>query len=231
MRGKVVLKIFGTDLDGDARRRSSRRKRALAKVPGIVDLDLYRDATVPQLQIELDREALARAGIAVDDGAATSIETALAGKVVDHLWENERPVPVRADAARSRARDDESAIGDARRAAAERRQRAAARARADRGRARRRATSTARRNSRFLALKFNVEGRDMGSVVERRASRSSRDEVKLPDGHYFVWGGEFENQQRAMARLEVIVPISLLRRARAAVQRARLGRAARSRCC
>ena len=61
-----------------------------------------------------------------------------------------------------------------------------------------------------MALKFNVEGRDIGSVINEAQARRSRRKVKPPDGHYFVWGGEFENQQRAMARLRVVVPIALL---------------------
>jgi heavy metal efflux system protein len=60
-----------------------------------------------------------------------------------------------------------------------------------------------------MALKFNVSGRDMGSVIAEAQDIVAR-EVKPPDGHYFVWGGEFENQQRAMARLRVVVPIALL---------------------
>jgi len=63
-------------------------------------------------------------------------------------------------------------------------------------------------NSRYLALKFNVEGRDMGSVVND-AIRIVTDNVKVPDGYYFAWGGEFENQQRAIKRLEIIVPVAL----------------------
>jgi len=63
-------------------------------------------------------------------------------------------------------------------------------------------------NSRYLPLKFNVEGRDMGSVVSE-AIDIVADNVKVPEGYYFVWGGEFENQQRAIKRLEIIVPVAL----------------------
>src|SRR5213079_1020960 len=63
-------------------------------------------------------------------------------------------------------------------------------------------------NSRYLALKFNVEGRDMGSVVDE-AIAIVGENVKTPDGYYLAWGGEFENQQRAIKRLEIIVPVAL----------------------
>jgi cobalt-zinc-cadmium resistance protein CzcA len=74
-----------------------------------------------------------------------------------------------------------------------------------------RATINHEANSRFMALKFNVEGRDVGSVItEAQALVGPGAKVRPPDGHYFVWGGEFENQQRAMARLRVVVPVALL---------------------
>ena len=69
-------------------------------------------------------------------------------------------------------------------------------------------------NSRYLALKFNIEGRDMGSVVDE-AIRTVTAEVKPPDSYYFVWGGEFENQQRAIARLRRLDGENLLYRSRA----------------
>src|SRR4029078_5206311 len=60
-----------------------------------------------------------------------------------------------------------------------------------------------------LALKFNVEGRDMGSVV-REAIATVEAKVKPPEGHYFVWVCEFETQARARARLKLIVPVAVL---------------------
>jgi cobalt-zinc-cadmium resistance protein CzcA len=64
-------------------------------------------------------------------------------------------------------------------------------------------------NSRMLALKFNVEGRDMGSVVADAMAAVKKD-VKVPEGSFLTWGGEFENQKRALSRLAVIVPFSFL---------------------
>src|SRR4051812_18677784 len=207
VRGKVVLKIFGNDLE---KMRSSLEaaKTALAGVPGIVDLDLYRDSMVPQLQIVLDRAALARAGIAVED-AQDVVETALAGKVATSMWKDDRLVPVRvglpapegADGERIAALMVPTADGG----------RVPLREVARIGIAQGRATINHEANSRFMALKFNVEGRDVGSVVaEAQAVVGPHGKVRPPDGQYFVWGGEFENQQRAMARLRVVVPVALL---------------------
>jgi cobalt-zinc-cadmium resistance protein CzcA len=62
---------------------------------------------------------------------------------------------------------------------------------------------------RFLAIKCNIDGRDMGSFVAEAQARVAK-AVQLPEGYYLTWGGEFENQRRAMARLSIIVPISVL---------------------
>jgi len=64
-------------------------------------------------------------------------------------------------------------------------------------------------NSRYMALKFNVENRDIGSVVKDTLA-AFKANVKVPEGYQAVWGGEWENQQRASQRLQVVVPLSLL---------------------
>ena len=204
VRGKVVLKVFGTET-AVMRTALEHARARLAGIAGVVDLGLYRDATVPQLQIRLDREALARAGIPVAS-ANDFVGTALAGKVMTTYWEGERPVPVRMLLPAS-TRENDQAIGEL----AVPRPGGGSVALKDIA-----AISVAsgaaniyrESNSRYLALKFNVEGRDMGSVVNE-AIATVAEGVKLPDGYYFTWGGEFENQQRAIKRLEIIVPAAL----------------------
>lgn len=205
VRGKVVLKVFGPDLN--AMRDTLRKaKLELSQVPGITELDLYRDVSSPQLRILLDRPALARANIAVEDAART-VEVALAGRIVTEYWEGERPVPVRLLLPRP-ARDDLAKVGDIAVMAPD-----GSRiplnqlARIEMGSG---VASIVREgNIRFLALKFNISGRDMGSVVkDARAMVEAR--IKPPEGHYFVWGGEFENQERASQRLKLVVPVAVL---------------------
>jgi cobalt-zinc-cadmium resistance protein CzcA len=204
VRGKIVLKVFGTETK-EMREALERARTRIATVAGVVDLGLYRDATVPQLQIRLDREALARAGIAVA-AANDFIGTALAGKVVTTYWEGERPVPVRLVLPVA-ARENDEAIGEL----------AVPRPGGGSVPLRDLASITVANgaaniyresNSRYLALKFNVEGRDLGSVVKDAIATVAAG-VKLPDGYYFTWGGEFENQARAIKRLEIIVPAAL----------------------
>jgi cobalt-zinc-cadmium resistance protein CzcA len=205
VRGKVVLKIFGTDLDV-MKRTLERCVEAIGKVPGVVDLGLYRDSTVPQLQVVLDRPQLARAGISVS-AAQDVVETALSGRVVTQLWEDERPAPVRVIFPPAE-RDDEKRIGDIL-VPTVGGGRVPLRAVATIEKAVGRASINREANSRLLALKFNVVGRDMGSAI-REAMAAVQQQVKVPDGNFLSWGGEFENQARALHRLAVIVPISFL---------------------
>jgi cobalt-zinc-cadmium resistance protein CzcA len=205
VRGKVVLKIFGTDLAA-MRDTLEKDRDALKDVPGVTDLDLYRDALIPQLQIRPNRRAIARHGLSMEETQQT-IGTALAGTVATEFWERERPVPVRVMLTPG-VRSDVDSIsslllhapngGDV-----------ALKDIADIGIASGVASINREGNSRFLALKFNVEGRDMGSVVKDSVAVVAA-KVKPPSGHYFVWGGEFENQERALRRLKLIVPVAIL---------------------
>src|SRR5262249_2741372 len=160
----------------------------------------YRDAMVPQLQVDLDRAALARYGITV--GAAQDvIETALQGKVTTRMWAGERPVPVRLLLPLSERQGPPRIAGSLGPVAGAGHGPLGAVAHS--GVVSGRAAIYREGGSRFLALKFNVEGRDMGSVVKDAMAVVGR-EVAPPAGHYFAWGGEFENQARAMSRLAVI---------------------------
>lgn len=205
VRGKVVLKAFGNDIEG-LRTTLLAAKETLEGVEGIVDLGLYRDATVPQLQIKLDRGALARAGISVHDAAAV-VETALAGSVTTTMWEGERMVPIRVRLPSSEKTDIDQ-IGELM-VPSPTGARVPLRELAEITLGDGRISIPREGNSRYIALKFNVEGRDLGSVVDE-AIAAVEANVTVPDGQYLVWGGEFENQQRAMGRLQIIVPVALL---------------------
>jgi cobalt-zinc-cadmium resistance protein CzcA len=204
VRGQVVLKIFGSDLDA-MRAALGEARESLEAVPGVVDLDIYRDTSMPQLEIELDRAALAREGVLAEDVQRT-LETALAGRVVNEIWFGERPVPVRVRTAPGE-RADRDRIGEILVPTPRGRRiplRDLARVEVRTGRA----GINRESNSRTMALKFNVEGRDLGSVIADAMRVVAP--VQPPEGHFFVWSGEFENQARAMERLSIIVPLSLL---------------------
>jgi cobalt-zinc-cadmium resistance protein CzcA len=204
-RGQVVLKIFGPDLPL-MRKTLKQAALLLASVDGVVDLDLYRDAQVPQVHIAVDRPALARAGISVGD-ALDTVEEALSGQVVGSLWQGERPIDIRVRLPPAE-RSNLDRIGEILLAGADGARvplRTLAAIEIGSGRA----SILREDNRRFMALKFNVQGRDVGSVVED-ARRLIARELTAPEGHKFAWTGEFENQHRATKRLRVVVPITVL---------------------
>ena len=205
VRGKVVLKIFGTDLDV-MKQTLEKCLVPLSKVPGIVDLGIYRDASIPQLQIVLDRQALARSGIPVS-AAQDVVRTALGGDVATEYWDHERPIPVRVILPFTE-REDENRIADIMVPTASGAH-VPLREVAHIERANGQAQINRESNSRLLALKFNIEGRDVGSVVADAMAAVKRD-VKVPEGNFLQWAGDFQNQQRALKRLSIIVPISFL---------------------
>ncbi|MCY0986746.1 CusA/CzcA family heavy metal efflux RND transporter [Nannocystis sp. ILAH1] len=205
VRGKIVVKVFGTDLT-QMRATLLDVIAAIKDVPGVVDLGIYRDSIIPQLQINLDRKALARNGISVHD-AETVIETALAGTTVTNMWDKERIIPTRVRLPPV-AKSDLSAVAELL-IPSPTGARVPLRDLATIEVASGRASVIREANSRYLAIKFNIEGRDMGSTVAEAMETAAR-KVHVPEGEYLVWGGEFENQQRAMARLKVIVPIAVL---------------------
>jgi cobalt-zinc-cadmium resistance protein CzcA len=205
VRGQVVLKIYGEDLEA-MRETLTAAVEALERIEGVVDLDLYRDTTMPQLQVRFERDALAREGIAMVDAQQT-LEASLAGVVVNEYWVGERPVPIRLRIPRPERSDPDRVgellvpgDGDARVPLGEL---------ADISIRDGRASINREANARTMALKFNVSGRDLGSVIAE-AMEVVSENVEEPEGHYLEWSGEFENQQRAMERLSVIVPLSLL---------------------
>jgi cobalt-zinc-cadmium resistance protein CzcA len=164
-----------------------------------------RGGQVPQLQIEIDRARAARYGLNVAD-VEDVIETALGGKTATELWEGERRfnVVVRLS---DEERRDESAIanvlvdtpGGLRIPLSD-----VATVSVGSG-----SMNIARENGvRVAAIGVFIQGRDMGGVVNEMQQRVAQ--MRLPTGYYVTFGGEFENQQRAMARLRLIVPISIL---------------------
>ena len=204
-RGQVVLKIYGPDIP-KLRELLKQTVELVKPIDGVVDLDLYRDAPAPQVHVNFNRSALASHGISMDTAQRT-LAMATAGNIVTTLWEGEHPIPIRirlplAD------RMDEARIGDIA-IAQPNGNTVPLRSLAHVGVEIGNSSIFREGNARYMALKFNVEGRDIGSVVKDTLAVFN-DKVKLPEGYTAVWGGEWENQQRAAARLRLVVPLSLL---------------------
>ncbi len=204
IRGQIVVKIYGSDLTL-MQERLEQIKNILTDVRGSRDVDVYRAGSAVHVVADIDRDATARVGVAVRD-VEDVIETAYGGRVATSMWEDERKVPVRIKLPTPSSGDTFS-VGrleiptDKLRLPLS----SLAHVHVDLGRTQ----INREQGGRFLALKCNIEGRDMGSFVEEAQRRVKKD-VHLPEGYFLTWGGEFENQRRAMKRLMVIVPISVL---------------------
>ena len=203
--GQIVIKVFGDD-PNVLRQKSEEVLKTIANVRGVARAFVDRAGEVPQLQIEINRAQAARYGLNVAD-VEDVIETALGGKPATELWEGDRrfDVVVRLS---DEERRDMQAIGSVLIDTPEgSRIPISDVAKVSIGSG---SMNIARESGqRVAAIGVFIEGRDMGGVVNEMEQRVTAS-VQMPPGYYTVWGGEFENQQRAMARLELIVPVSIL---------------------
>ncbi len=203
IRGQIVVKIYGDDLLL-MQEKLEEVRRILSEVKGARDVEIYRAGTAQQVVADIDRDSTSRLGVTVRDVEDT-IEAAYGGKLAAVVWEGERRVNVRVRLPAA-MQGDQFSVGRLEVPSGQTRLPLAsfARVHADKGR-----TQINREQlGRFLALKCNIEGRDMGSFVSEAQSKV-KESVSLPEGYHVSWGGEFENQRRAMKRLLIIVPISI----------------------
>ncbi len=204
IKGQIVVKIKGDDLKQLATLAS--RLDGLARVtPGVARSFVDREGELPQVKIDIDRDAAARYGINVGD-IQDVIETAVAGKASSELWEGERhfSVTVRLDP-QFRTLDALPRLLVTAASGAQIPLGQLARISQTSG-----AMNIARENgTRVAAVGIFIRDRDMGSVVADLQAAVAK-ELKLPAGYEIIWSGEFENQQRAMKRLAWVVPLSIL---------------------
>ncbi len=204
VKGELVVKIFGPDL-AVLQQKAVEVQQVLNGVRGVADLGVDQQFGQPQVRVEFDRAALARNGIAMSD-AADALETAVGGRAVTQMLEQDRVFDVRVryvGASRDNIRalsqlpvygaDGHvvplSALGLI--ITAEGASRISREA-----------------NERRIAVKCSVRGRDEGGFVTEAQAAVARHVTLLP-GYHLVWGGQFENQRRATQRLAVIVPTSI----------------------
>jgi cobalt-zinc-cadmium resistance protein CzcA len=202
--GQIVIKVFGEDLDV-LRDQSQQVLAAVKDVRGVKRAFIDRLGELPQLLIRVDREAAARYGLNIAD-IQDVIEMVLGGKAATQLWEGERHFAVAV-----RLKDSERTIAGLRSITVSTPNGAyvplaqLAQFTTSGG-----AMNIARENGvRVYSIGIFIADRDMGSVVADMKERVAKS-VKLPPGYSVTWSGEFENQERAMARLAIIVPVSVL---------------------
>jgi cobalt-zinc-cadmium resistance protein CzcA len=199
--GQVVIKVFGDD-SAALRRKAAEMLKAIGGVRGVQTAVVDRAGEVPQALIEIDRALAARYGLNIGD-IEDVIEIGLAGKAATELWEGEKhfSIVVRLpEAQRSLSKLKQILVDtpDGLHIPLEQ----VATFRETSG-----SMNISRENgTRLSAISVFIKGRDMGSVVADMQRRIG--EISLPHGWFVTWSGEFENQQRAMKRLMIIVPIS-----------------------
>ena len=204
-KGSLALKIFGDDLSV-LEQKGDQVASVMAAIPGMHDVKLLRDFGQPNLDIQIDRKLAARFGINVAD-IQDAVQTAVGGNAVSQVLLNEQryDVTVRYQ---GQYRDTQQAISNIRllSPSGER----VSLAQLCTVQVKDGAYDIYREgNTRYIAVTFNVRGRDLGSTVEDAIKQIS-DKVKLPHGYRVDWSGEYESEKRAEARLALIIPITVL---------------------
>jgi cobalt-zinc-cadmium resistance protein CzcA len=204
VRATLALKVYGDDLD-QLDRVSSQLKDVLATVPGVADLSLEANIGKPQIRIEVDRDALARYGLNADD-VLTVVRNGIGGEPVGALLDGVRrfDISVRLDDASKASLSAIERIPLRTPGGALVQLSQVAKVSEAEG------YSFIRREAlrRYAVIQMDVRGRDIDGFV-REAEAKIAANVTLPAGSYTAWGGAFENQQRALTRLALIVPVTI----------------------
>ncbi len=205
VKGQLAVKMYGSDLR-QLEKTADEIVDAMRPIPGIADLGVFRVVGQPNVNLIVNRAKADRFGINVAD-IQDAIETAVGGKSVSQVLQGERryDLVVRyQDPFRSTVEQ----IGNIR-ILAPSGERVALNQLCDIKVEDGASMIYREGNSRYIAIKYSVRGRDLGSTVED-AMRAVAQKVKLPDGYQLDWAGEYESQKRANQRLAVIVPITIV---------------------
>ncbi|MBE9583003.1 efflux RND transporter permease subunit [Mucilaginibacter sp. JRF] len=201
----MAVKIFGADFDV-LDKKADAVMSVLQHVDGVTDLGVLRNLGQPEFRIELDQRKMALYGVSTADANAV-IEMAIGGKAATQLYEGERKFDIRIRYQKQYRATQENierlmvpTLNGSKISIKE--------------------ISTIREitgpafvyrdnNSRYIAVKFSVRGRDLGSTIKEAQAKVGK-AVQLPHGYSFTWNGEFENQIRASNTLANVVPVCLL---------------------
>jgi len=205
VKGQLAIKIYGDDLK-TLEAKGEQIVSVMRTVPGIADLGLFRVIGQPNLEFVVERERAARYGMNVAD-VQDAIETAVGGKAVSQVLQGEQryDVAVRYQAPYRSSKEDIERI----RLLAPSGERVSL-AQLCKVQVLDGASEIYREgNSRYVAIKYSVPVRDLGSTVEE-AMRKVNQQVKLPEGYHIDWAGEYESQKRSQRRLMIVLPLTIL---------------------
>ena len=203
-RAQLIVKLFGEDI-GVLSEKSAEIAKVLSKVKGGTDLAAEKVTGQPYLTVNIDRSKIARYGLNISD-VQKVIEIAVAGKAASQLFEENRSFDITVRLPEEK-RNSLEAINNllittktginvplGQLAEVQMIEGPAQISRQD--------------GVRRIGIEMNITGRDIGSFVAE-AKQKIKEKVKLPPGYYVTWGGQFENQQRAMNRLMIIGPVAI----------------------
>jgi cobalt-zinc-cadmium resistance protein CzcA len=205
VKGELAIKIYGEDLKL-LEQKGDEIVNIMRDIKGIRDLGLFRVIGQPNLNLEVDRQKLARYQINVAD-VQDAIQTAVGGNAVSQVLQGEQ----RYDLVlryQPRYRDTQEAIEQIRLVAPSGER--VSLAQLSNVQVLDGASEIYREgNSRYVAIKYSVRGRDLGSTVEE-AIRKVGQQVKLPVGYRIDWAGEYASQKRSQKRLMIVLPVTIL---------------------
>lgn len=204
VKGELAVKIYGDDLK-TLEQKADQIVAVMRTVPGIDDLGVFHVTGQPNLNVTVDRDAAARFQINVGD-VQDAIQTAVGGSALSQVLAGEQRYDLVARYL-PRYRDTEDAIRNIRllSPSGER----VSLAQLSNIEVRDGASQLYReRNSRYVAVRYSVRGRDLGGTVEEAMNRVN-DRIKLPPLYSVEWAGEYESQKRSEARLLIIVPVTI----------------------
>jgi len=205
VKGELAVKLFGPDLK-TLEQKANEMQDVMSKIPGVADLGTFQVRGQPNVNLVVNRGAADRFGINVSD-VQDAVETAVGGKAVSQILIGEQryDLTVRYQQPFRKTVEDVENI----RILAPSGERVSLGQLCDVKLEDGASTIYREGNSRYIAIKYSVRGRDLGSTV-REAIDQVHQKVQFPEGYHLDWTGEYESQQRANRRLAIIVPVTVL---------------------
>jgi cobalt-zinc-cadmium resistance protein CzcA len=200
-----AVKVFGENLDTISKIAGEVCDK-IRPIPGMEDVGILKNLGQPELRIKLDRGKMALYGISAAEANA-EIEMAVGGKAASELYEGEKKFDIKVRYQYS-FRKSETEIGELM-IQTSTGSKIPLKEIADIQESSGPAFIYRDNNRRFTAVEFAVRGRDLGSVVADGQKKLDK-EIKLPKGYFIQWVGDYESEVRAMTKLAIVVPISLI---------------------
>jgi len=203
-RAQLIVKLFGEDIDV-LKSKSEEIARVLSSIKGGTDLAAEKVSGQPYLTVNIDRAKIARYGLNISD-VQNVIEIAVAGKSASQFYEENRSfdITVRLPEEKRNSLEAIKNILVTTKSGVNVPLEQVAEIKMIEG-----PVQISRQDGiRRIGIEMNISGRDIGSFVAE-ARQKIKEQVKLPAGYYLTWGGQFENQQRAMNKLMIIGPVAI----------------------